>query len=97
MERESAFGYLSSSDLRARSDAPYPNRPTGAATTGFSASLFSVQRDVTTPSLAVDAYEDFLVRLYFLADRNQIFRAFHRLLVHFLDHIAFAKTIFSGG
>jgi hypothetical protein len=40
------------------------------AQTGLSASL-CIQRDVATSALAVDADQNFLVRLQFLADRKQ--------------------------
>src|SRR5262245_59940097 len=62
----------------------------------FGLTSLLLQRDVATSALAVDAYQDFFVRLQFLADRKQIFRAFRGLLVHFLDHVTFAQTSFRG-
>ena len=59
--------------------------------------LLRFQRDEAAAALTPDADQNLFVRLQFLADGNQIFRVFHRLLVHFLDHVAFAQASFCGG
>ena len=54
--------------------------------------LLRFQRDVTTAALTVNAHQNFLVRLQLLADRNQIFRVFDGLLVHFLNLVMGIST-----
>ena len=56
--------------------------------------LFRFQRDVTAAALTINTHQNFIVRLQLFAKRNQIFRAFDGLLVHFLNHVAFAQTCF---
>src|SRR5438067_2084455 len=53
-------------------------------------SLFRFQRDVTAAALAVDAYQNLLVRFQVLANCNQILRISNRLLVDLLDDVALA-------
>src|SRR5439155_12369589 len=59
--------------------------------------LLRFQRDEAAAALAPDADQNLFVRLQFLADGNQVLRVLDRLLVHFLDHVAFTQASFCGG
>jgi len=62
-----------------------------------SPSLFLFQSDVAAAALAIDAHQNFFVWFQFLAERDEVFRIFNRLLVRFLDHVAFAQAGLRGG
>ena len=57
--------------------------------------LFWFQRDVAAAALAIDADQNLFVRLQFFAGGDQILRILNWLLVHFLNHVAFAQPNFS--
>src|SRR4030095_15900262 len=58
-------------------------------------SLLWFQRNVTAAALAIDAYQNLLVRLQFFAGSNQVPRILNRLLVHLLNHVPFAQASLS--
>src|SRR5438094_8564825 len=53
------------------------------------------QRNVTAAALAVDAQQNFFVRLQFLSDGDEILCVFDRLLIYFLDHVSLTQTSFA--
>src|SRR6266403_2820394 len=57
--------------------------------------LLRFQRNVTAPALAVDAQQNFFVRLQFLTDGDEILCVFDRLLIYFLDHVSLTQTSFA--
>src|SRR5206468_3139937 len=70
---------------------------TPAPQTGLSASrLLWFQRDEAAAALAPNAYQNLFVRLQFFADGDQLLCISDRLLVHFLNHVAFTQPSFCG-
>src|SRR5438445_5347462 len=61
----------------------------------YSERLLRFQRDVTAAALAVDAQQNFFVRLQFLTDGDEILCVFDRLLIYFLDHVSLTQTSFA--
>src|SRR2546423_317624 len=58
--------------------------------------LLRFERDKAAAALAPNAYQNLFVRLQLFADGHQLLRISDGLLVHFLDHVAFAQTSFCG-
>src|SRR5882724_1286437 len=71
--------------------------PRKIADTTAQRTLLWFQRNEAAAALAPDADQNLFVRLQFLADGHQILRVLDRLLVYFLDHVAFAQASFCGG
>src|ERR1700756_553902 len=68
-----------------------------ATTPRFDLTLLWFQRNEAAAALAPDADQNLFLRLQFLADGHQVLRVLDRLLVYFLDHVAFAQASFCSG